>query len=136
MAQTFILKKVPLWPVIRMGFVFFIIIGILIGIFYALLLSSWSFFASSFGDSSLVNPFGMLRNLGFILIPVVAILYAVIGTIVVAIWVLIYNVMASIVGGIELMLDPAEKVARPASPHMIAPDGSAHVPSDKTITGF
>jgi hypothetical protein len=136
MAQTFILKKVPLWPVIRMGFVLFIIIGILIGIFYALLLSSWSFFASSFGDSSLVNPFGMLRNLGFILIPVVAILYAVIGTIVVAIWVLIYNVMASIVGGVELMLEAAEKVARPASPHMIAPDGSAHVPSDKTITGF
>ena len=136
MAQTYILKKVPLWPVIRMSFVLFIIIGILIGIFYALLLSSWSFLASSFADSSLGNPFGILRNLGFILIPVIAILYAVIGTIVVAIWVLIYNVMASIVGGVELVLDPAEKVARPASPHMIAPDGSAHVPPEKTITGF
>jgi hypothetical protein len=136
MAQTYILKKVPLWPVIRMSFVLFIIIGILIGIFYALLLSSWSFLASSFADSSLGNPFGILRNLGFILIPVIAILYAIFGTIVVAIWVLIYNLIASVVGGVELVLDAAEKVARPVSPQAFAPDGSAHVPPDKTITGF
>ena len=136
MATTYVLRKIPLWPVIRMCFVIFIVIGILIGVFYALLLSSWGFLASSFGDSSLGNPFGILRNLGFILIPVIAILYAIFGTIVVAIWVLIYNLIASVVGGIELMLDTSEKVVQPAQPRMAAPGESAHVPPDKTITGF
>ena len=52
-ARTFVLKKIPLWPVIKMAFVVFIIIGIVIGVFYAILLSMWGVLMSSFADAGL-----------------------------------------------------------------------------------
>jgi len=39
MAHTFVVKKIPLWPVLRVSFVLFIVIGIVIGVFYAIMLS-------------------------------------------------------------------------------------------------
>jgi len=135
MAATYVLKKIPYWPVIRMAFLVFIIIGIIIGVFYAVLLSTWGVFMSSFAGPSFGSEFGILRNLGFVLIPMVAILYAIFGTIAVAIGVLIYNLIASVAGGIELVLEPAGRgpVAAPQPP---GSGESAHVPPDKTITGF
>jgi len=135
MATTHVLKRIPLWPLIKMAFLIFLIIGIVIGVFYAVLLSTWGALMSSFAGSSLAGEFGILRNLGFVLIPVIAILYAIIGTIVVAIWALIYNLMASVAGGIELVLEPAGKEAL-AVPKPPSAGGGAHVPPDKTITGF
>ncbi|MDD4858085.1 MAG: DUF3566 domain-containing protein [Candidatus Krumholzibacteria bacterium] len=132
MAQLYVLKKIPLWPVIRIAFLIFIIIGIVIGIFYAALLSTWGALMSSFAGSSIGGEFGVLRNLGFVLIPVIAIMYAVFGTIVVAIWALIYNFIASVAGGIEFVLDSSGKQAA-AAPQMPGSGESAHVPPDKTI---
>ena len=135
MAATYVLRKVPYWPVIRMTFLVFILIGIVIGVFYAVLLSTWGVFMSSFAGSSFGSEFGILRNLGFVLIPIVAILYSIFGTIAVAVCALIYNLIASVVGGIELVLEPAGRrsVAVPPPP---GSGESAHVPPDKTITGF
>jgi hypothetical protein len=135
MPQTYVLKKVPLWPVIRIAFLVFIIIGIVIGVFYAVLLSTWGAFMSSFAGSPLGGEFGVLRHLGFILIPVIAILYAIFGTIMVAIWALIYNLIASAVGGVELVLESAPRQPA-AAPQPPGSGVSAHVPPDKTITGF
>lgn len=135
MTQTYLLKKIPLWPAIKMAFLVFIILGIVIGIFYAVLLSTWGALMSSFADSGFGGQFGMLRSLGFVLIPVIAIMYAIFGTIVIAIWVLIYNLIASVIGGVEFVLETAERrpVAAPQAPG--AGEG-AHVPPDRTITGF
>ena len=135
MAHTFVLKKIPLWPVLRMSFVVFIIIGIVIGVFYAILLSTWGVLMSSFADTGLGEQFGIVRGLGFVLIPVVAILYAVFGTIVVAIWTLVYNLIAAVVGGIELVLEESDSRSV-AARQPRGSDDSAHVPPDKTITGF
>jgi hypothetical protein len=135
MAQTYMLKRIPLWPAIRIAFLVFIIIGIVIGIFYAALLSTWGALMSSFAGSPIGEEFGVLRNLGFVLIPVIAILYAIFGTIVVAIWALIYNFIASVAGGIELVLEVAGKQSL-AAPQPLGSGESVHVPPDKTITGF
>ena len=135
MARTLVLKKIPLWPVIKMAFVVFIIIGIVIGVFYAILLSTWGVLMSSFADAGLGSQVTMLRGLGFILIPVIAIVYAIFGTIVVAIWTIVYNLIAAVVGGIELVLEESDSRSAAAQ----QPRGSgdtAHVPPDKTITGF
>jgi hypothetical protein len=134
-AHTFVLKRIPLWPVIRMAFVVFIIIGIVIGVFYAIMLSMWGALMSSFADAGFGEQFGVLRGLGFVLIPVVAILYAVFGTIVVAIWTIVYNLIAAVVGGIELVLEEGDVRSVAADPPRGSLD-SAHVPPDKTITGF
>jgi hypothetical protein len=134
-AHTFVLKKIPLWPVLRMSFVIFIIIGIIIGVFYAIMLSMWGALMSSFAEAGFVEQFGVLRGLGFVLIPVVAILYAVFGTIVVAIWTIVYNLIAAVAGGIELVLE--ESGSHSAAPQIPRGSGdSAHVPPEKTITGF
>jgi hypothetical protein len=118
-----------------MAFVVFIIIGIVIGVFYAIMLSMWGALMSSFTDAGFGEQFGMLRGLGFVLIPVIAILYAVFGTIVVAIWTVVYNLIAAVVGGVELVLE--ESGARSvAAPQPRGASESAHVPPDKTITGF
>jgi hypothetical protein len=134
-AHTFVLKKIPLWPALKMGFVLFIIIGIVIGVFYAILLSTWGVLMSSFTDAGFGEQFGVLRGLGFVLIPVIAIMYAIFGTIVVAIWTIVYNLIAAVVGGIELVLEESESRSAAAEPPRGSGD-SAHVPPEKTITGF
>jgi hypothetical protein len=134
-ARTFVLKKIPLWPVLKMAFVVFIIIGIVIGVFYAILLSTWGVLMSSFADAGLGSQVTMLRGLGFILIPVIAVMYAIFGTIVVAIWTVVYNLIAAVVGGIEFVLEESDVRSAAAAPPRGALD-SAHVPPDKTITGF
>ncbi len=135
MAHTFVLKKIPLWPVIKMAFVVFIIIGIVIGVFYAMMLSMWGALMGSFTDAGFGEQFGMLRGLGFVLIPIIAIMYAVFGTIVVAIWTVVYNLIAAVVGGIELVLEESDSRLSAAQEPRGTLDG-AHVPPDKTITGF
>jgi hypothetical protein len=134
-AHTFVLKKIPLWPVLKMAFVVFIIIGIVIGVFYAILLSTWGVLMSSFADSGFGSQVTMLRGLGFILIPVIAIMYAIFGTIAVAIWTIVYNLISAVVGGIELVLEESESRSVAAESPRGTGD-SAHVPPDKTITGF
>jgi hypothetical protein len=73
-------------------------------------------------------------------------MYAVFGTIAIAVWVLIYNLLASIVGGIELTLEPTERPATyaaapaerqggPEMPRPAGPEGTAP-PGQKTINGF
>jgi hypothetical protein len=134
-SHTFVLKRIPLWPVIKMAFVVFIIIGIVIGVFYAIMLSMWGALMSSFTDAGFGEQLGVLRGLGFVLIPVIAILYAVFGTIVVAIWTVVYNLIAAVVGGIELVLEEGDSRSAAAASPRGAGEG-AHVPPDKTITGF
>jgi hypothetical protein len=132
-AKTYTLKKVPLWPVLKVAFILFLILGIIIGVFYAFLISSFGFLASALGDPSIGGELGFMRGLGFVLIPVIAIFYAVFATIIVAIWVLIYNLLASVVGGIELVLEPT--AAHAAEAHA-AGQAAAHVPQEKSIDGF
>lgn len=134
MAKTFVLKKVPLWPVIRMGFILFLVLGVIIGVFYALIISSFGFLAGALNETATGGELAFMRSLGFVLIPVVAIVYAIFATIVVAIWVLMYNLLASVVGGVELVLDEQIVAAPPRPvPSFEAGEGTRH---EKTIDGF
>ncbi len=137
MAKTYVLKKVPLGPVLKIAFILFLIIGVIIGVFYALLISSFGFLASALNDPSLGSEMGFIRGLGFVLVPVIAIFYAIFATIVVAIWVLVYNLLASVVGGIELVLEPSAAAAAPAAADARAPgEDVARAPRGDSIDGF
>jgi hypothetical protein len=135
-ANTYVLKKVPLGPALKIAFILFLIIGVIIGIFYALLISSFGFLASALNDPSLGGELGFLRGLGFVLVPVIAIFYAVFATIVVAIWVLVYNLLASVVGGIELVLERPSGASGAAAVTPPPGDSGAHVPQKDSIDGF
>ena len=118
--MKFELKKIPLWPVTKAAFVILLVVGILIGLFYGLIISTIGFLVGALGESYLGEGMIPLGNLGFLMVPVIAILYAVMGTIWVVILVLVYNVVAAVVGGIELELDPREPAGteRRETPHI------------------
>jgi hypothetical protein len=105
MKKIFEMKRISIWSVIRVVFIIFLVMGIIVGLLYGITLSSFGFLLSALGEYPLDAGFPLLRNLGFVMIPIIAIFYAVFGTIAAIIWTLIYNVVASIVGGIELELE-------------------------------
>ena len=104
MKKTFEMRRIPVWPVIRVVFIIFLIIGIIVGLMYGFMISSFGLLLSALGESPLDEGFPLIGNLGFLMIPIFAVLYAVFGTIAAVIWTVIYNITASVVGGIELEL--------------------------------
>jgi len=99
-------NRIPLWPVTRVAFVILLVIGIIIGLFYGVLISGLGVIMGALGESTWGEGLPAIGNLGFLMIPFIAVLYAVTGTIWILLWVLIYNVVAQVAGGIELELSP------------------------------
>ena len=111
-------KRIPLWPVMRVAFVVMLIIGIVIGIFYGFLVSGLGMIMGALGESALGEGFPSIGNLGFLMVPFIAVFYAVTGTIVIVIWVLIYNIVAQVLGGIELELSAGDERGELPEPHV------------------
>ena len=104
MEQVYELRKVPIIAVAKVAFVILLVVGILIAIIYSIIFSSMSFLASALGESPLGDDYAMFRNFGLIMIPIIALSYAIFGTIGVIIWTLVYNIVASVAGGVEMVL--------------------------------
>jgi hypothetical protein len=102
--KTYEIKKIPIWPVVRLVFWIFLGIGLLIGILYAVLFSGIGFLASIFSNAPMDPELRLFQRFGFLLIPFIAVVYTFFGTIGAFIWTLIYNLVASIAGGIEISL--------------------------------
>ena len=126
MRKTFEMRRIPIWPVMRVVFIIFLIIGIIVGLMYGFMISSFGLLLSALGESPLDEGFPLIGNLGFLMIPIFAILYAVFGTIAAVIWAVIYNITASVVGGIELEL---EEKKMPFSREREAPPPAAGEPA-------
>jgi hypothetical protein len=131
MNRRFEIRHISFWPAMRIIFVIFLVVGILFAILYAVMLAGMGFIATGIGDSAFGDDFGILRNLGFVMIPVIAIIYAVFGTIAAAVWICIYNIAASAVGGIEVELRPVEGVIPPA-PQSGRDTGTTRAAADDT----
>ena len=139
MKKRFVLKSLPIWPVAKVSFLLLLVVGIIVGIFYAVFLSGWSYFMDSFIGSDFGYEMTFMRGFGFIMIPFFAIFYAISGSIMSIICALIYNLIASAAGGIELEL--VEKSSRfddiiekPEPPEKHG-EHSSHVP-EGPINGF
>ena len=126
MRKIFEMRRIPVWPVMRVVFIIFLIIGIIVGLMYGFMISSFGLLLSALGESPLDEGFPLIGNLGFLMIPIFAILYAVFGTIAAVIWAVIYNITASVVGGIELEL---EEKKMPFSRERAAPPPVTEEPS-------
>ena len=105
MSKKYEMRRIAVWPVVRVVFIIFLIIGIIVGLMYGLMMSSFGLLLSALGESPIDEGLPLIGNLGFLMIPIFAVFYAVFGTIAAVIWVLIYNITASVVGGIELELE-------------------------------
>ncbi|UCF05388.1 MAG: DUF3566 domain-containing protein [bacterium] len=135
MIKTYEIRRIPVWPVAKVAFVMLLVIGIIIAIIYSIIFSSLSFLAGTFGDSPLGEEFSLVRNLGFVIIPIIALTYAVFGTIAAIIWVLIYNLVSSIVGGVGLELQETGSETVTGIRQGSVDDREVHVPQ-RPIDGF
>ncbi len=121
------LKSISLWAFVKVSFFLNIIVGFIVGLLYALffgvfmtILSRIPGMASSEFDSKSL-PVGFL----IIILPILfAVLGAFFNTVFGAIIVFIYNMIARIVGGMELDFQPVQE-AMPSSPQ--APSYAAPV---------
>jgi hypothetical protein len=129
------LKRLPLWPVLKVTFVLLLVIGVLIAIFYSLLLSGLGFMAGTLSGTPFGSEFMIFQRLGLIMIPVVAFSYAVFGTISVLVCVLVYNLIASVTGGLELILTQRASALRREPRPSQQEESEAHIP-ERPIDGF
>ncbi len=110
------LKTIPFWPVLKVGFFVNLVVGLLVGILYAMflipfvaLMSSIPAFESGgfdFGGA----PLGLMM---FIMPIISALTWAFFGTVFLVIVVLVYNLTAKLVGGLELNLEKVESRPEP-----------------------
>ncbi|HUV36406.1 MAG TPA: DUF3566 domain-containing protein [Patescibacteria group bacterium] len=129
MEHRFEIRHIPLWPAVKLVFVLFLIIGILFAILYAVILTGVGFLATTLGESAFGEDFGILKNLGFVMIPVIAVVYALFGSIAVVIWVVIYNLIASVIGGVEVDLKQKARSATGPAPRPIEIAGTSESPA-------
>ena len=115
------IKSINLWPFIKVSFFFNLVIGFLFGLLYALLagfivaiLSRLSEFQPEFFEFGPIEsaPIGLM----IIVMPIMfAILGAIFYTLIGVVLILIYNLIARLVGGYELVLEPVAE-AMPVAP--------------------
>jgi predicted membrane protein len=119
--MTYEIKKIEVWSCVKIAFVLFGVIGLLFGIFYAMILTMVGGILSQMG-SEFESLGGLFTGaLGIFMVFFLAILYAVMGAVVTAILTWIYNLLAKGLGGIKLHLAAEELIAQ-ASPQKSEPD--------------
>lgn len=113
-------RKIDVWSVMKVAFVIFGILGVIVGFFYAIF---FAFMGQMMADFGAAGDFGRMTGLfsglmGIFMAFFLAIFYAVIGSLMTALFVGIYNLLARGIGGIELHLEPRET---PPSPSPTSP---------------
>ena len=137
------LKRIDVWSAVKLTFVIAGAVGFVVGALYAVLLTVMASFVGMMGISEeMPDPAGFVAGAaGFIAVIawiVITIMYAVFGSLVVALSTWLYNLVAGAIGGITLTLeaqpDPAPAAAAVSTPILAdaasTADDSAASPTD------
>jgi hypothetical protein len=108
--MTYEIKRIEVWSVVKISFILYGILGLIFGLFYAVILTMLGGILSQMGGE-----FGQISGFftgaaGLLMAFFMALFYAVAGAIFSAIFVWIYNVLAKLAGGIRFNLE-GEKIA-------------------------
>ena len=119
--MTYEIKKIDVWSVVKIAFILYGILGLIFGLFYAMILTMLGGILSQMGGE-----FGQISGFftgaaGILMAFFMALFYAVVGAIFTAIFVWIYNVLAKLAGGIRFNLE-GEKIATAAPAGKPEPD--------------
>jgi hypothetical protein len=109
-------KRIELWSLFRIAFLLYAIIGLIMGMFYGMILFAASAFETAFisDDFDGLPGVGLIGGvLGLFLIPVLALVYGAMGSVFVTIAGFLYNLVAKFVGG--LRFDTTVQVTEQAS---------------------
>lgn len=100
------LTRIRVWPVVKMAFIISGVIGLCIGGLSGLMLTVMSRLLNLAGGEDVPSVLGTFAGAaGFVLVIMVAMMYAVFGAVAVAFATWLYNVLAKMIGGIELFLE-------------------------------
>jgi hypothetical protein len=101
--MTYEIKKIDVWSCVKIAFVLFGIIGLLIGILGAIILTLVGGILSQMGEG--FEPLkGIMGGFSIFMVPLEGLFYAVFGAVGTAILTWIYNLLASGLGGIKFNL--------------------------------
>ncbi|MGB2698170.1 MAG: DUF3566 domain-containing protein [Candidatus Zixiibacteriota bacterium] len=104
--MTLEIKRLDIWSCMKVSFILFGILGLLIGIFYALIIGFIGGIMGPLAGADIEPLTGLFSGaLGIFMAFFMAIFYAVMGAVATAITVWLYNVCARWVGGIIVNLD-------------------------------
>ncbi len=110
------IRYVDVASVFKVAFVLYAILGLIAGIFYGFVFAVLGHFGGLLEDEGIPG-FGVFTGaLGILAAPVLAVLYGIFGSVIIAIGAAFYNLTARWVGGIavELDLDEVKSVPPPS----------------------
>ncbi|MCI0450814.1 MAG: DUF3566 domain-containing protein [Candidatus Latescibacteria bacterium] len=110
--KSAVIKRVDLWSLFKVAFVLYATLGFICGLFYAMIIG----FIGSLGAlwSEDLPGLGALSGaIGIVAVPILAMVYGVLGSIVVTIGGGLYNLAARFVGGLIVTVDVTD-IAPPA----------------------
>ena len=110
------IKSIGLWSLFKIAFTLYAVLGLVVGLFYGLLIMAagwmnWSEVSSELSDFPGLGILGGV--LGFLAIPFFAIVYGAMGSVFVTLGGLLYNLVARFTGG--LTLDTTVEVGAPVA---------------------
>jgi hypothetical protein len=102
--KSAVLKKVDLWSLFKMAFVLYATLGFIAGLFYAMLIGLIGSLGAMWGED--LPGMGHLTGaIGIVAVPILAMVYGCLGSIVVTIGGALYNIAARFVGGLKIVVD-------------------------------
>lgn len=110
--MTLEIKRLDIWSCMKVAFILFGILGLLIGIFYALIIGFIGGIMGPLAGADIEPLTGLFSGaLGIFMAFFMALFYAVMGSLSTAITVWLYNICARWVGGIQVDLEGEKALA-------------------------
>lgn len=122
------IRRLDLMSVLKVSFLIYLVIGFLIGMFYALIITQMLALFSSFMGDQAITALGKIGGASiFIIAIVMAVFMAVLWSILTVIAAALYNLLAGSFGGIKVELAEAQgfKYIPPAASPPLSPSGGA-----------
>jgi hypothetical protein len=105
--KSAVIKRVDLWSLFKMAFVLYATIGFICGLFYGMIFAFIGSLGAVLGED--VPGLGAVSGaIGIVVVPVMAVMIGVMGSVVVTIIGALYNFAARFVGGLKVTVDVTE----------------------------
>jgi Transmembrane domain of unknown function (DUF3566) len=103
MLKSGVVRRVDLWSLFKMAFVLYATLGFICGLFYGTIIALLGSLGAMFEDLPGMGRFS--GAIGIVVVPVFAMAYGVMGSVVVTIAGALYNLAARFVGGVRVSVD-------------------------------
>lgn len=106
MLKSGVVRRVDLWSLFKMAFVLYATLGFICGLFYGMIIALVGSLGAMFDDLPGMGQFS--GAIGIVVVPIIAMVYGVMGSIVVTIAGALYNLAARFVGGVKVSVDVSD----------------------------